>query len=695
MSLRPGAETQAPLNARPPALRICTEPTGFFDLVYRPDIDGLRAIAVLPVVLFHAGYSAFSGGFVGVDVFFVISGYLITLQIAGDIRNGTFSLVAFYNRRIRRIFPALFVVLLATFIAGAWLLLPADFERLAESAGATALFSANFYFWWTTDYFEVDNIKPLLHTWSLAVEEQFYVLFPPLLLGAWALLHRRWTALVVVLLLGSLAMSVWAVHFEHKGAFYFPHLRAWELMMGAVLALGMVPLPRTRPVREFLATVGIAAIAVAVFTYSKDTPFPGLAALLPCLGAALVVHAGTSGRTVVGTLLGIPPLVAIGLCSYSLYLWHWPLLEFARYYHIAPLPKSATAGIVVASLVASVFSWRFIEQPFRRNVRRNLVVFGSGSGMVVTALVFALLIIQTNGLPGRLSEDRLRYAAMLSRKRYDALYDRGGCFLNLHQTADDYDFDRCASSNAPLRILVWGDSHAAHLYPGLRHHFRDSETDVRQYTSSGCQPVIKGEFRCDAVYAGFERALESLDPHVVILAGLWSSALKRLRESGLASELSTSIRRATARGATVILAGQAPTYPMQVPMLGYMYPDMGHRDVATHRTSNHSKVNRLLRKIAEREGVAFYDFYDLCSGDACIVFKAGKPLHWDHGHMTLAGSIHYTTGLANYIRNAVGLTDLLMAEPAVNMGAESEGSPDPADPLTLAPTKTRADAHHR
>ena len=313
-------------------------------LRYRADIDGLRAIAVLPVVLFHFGFSTFAGGFVGVDVFFVISGFLITSLIVVEIDESRFSIVRFYERRIRRIFPALFLVIIVTSIASAIILLPNDLKRYAKSVVAADWFFSNFEFWREAGYFDVDaHQKPLLHTWSLAVEEQFYLIFPPFLLLAARYLRRRYLLIIMPIFVLSLTFSIWAVYAKPSLAFYLTPSRMWEIMLGAWLAL--IPWEagkRFIPPSGYglLTLLGIGMIAYGVFTFSANTPFPGAMALLPCGGAALVIFGGQNHPSMVSRLLATGPLVFVGKISYSLYLWHWPLIVLAAYPFAGETPLS-------------------------------------------------------------------------------------------------------------------------------------------------------------------------------------------------------------------------------------------------------------------------------------------------------------------------------------------------------------------
>ncbi len=334
---------------------------------YRPDIDGLRAIAVGTVVLFHAGICC-SGGYIGVDVFFVISGFLITSLLLKDLDRGTFTFVGFWERRTRRIAPALFVVSAATLVAGWLLLLPVDLINLGRATASQAVFAANVFYWLDSGYFSAaSDEKPLLHTWSLAVEEQFYFIAPVLL---WALYHvkplRGRTSLLVLMTLGivsSFLVSVYGVARHPVAAFYLLPTRAWELLLGSLVAtLPPIPSPlNRRTVRDFAATTGFASILVPAFLYTKETPFPGVAALAPCLGTALLIWANgrTEGTapTFIARLLSLNPIVFVGLISYSLYLWHWPLLAFATYYSPKLLPFSTRLLAVAAGIVLAILSW--------------------------------------------------------------------------------------------------------------------------------------------------------------------------------------------------------------------------------------------------------------------------------------------------------------------------------------------------
>ncbi|WP_246703350.1 acyltransferase family protein [Rhizobium sp. P28RR-XV] len=442
-------------------------------LTYRRDIDGLRALAIIPVVLYHAGIPGFSGGFVGVDVFFVISGFLMASLISNEIDRGEFSLVRFYERRIRRIFPALFAVLVASFIAAWLLLMPAEFAYFARSLKAAALFTSNIQFEKESGYFDIGaQMKPLLHTWSLAVEEQFYILFP-LLLMVVSRFARRTAALILAgLLLISFGASTWTLFQSQAEAFYLLQFRAWELLLGALLAFGVIPMPKRPEMRAGLAAAGVLLIAVAIFGFSDKTLFPGPAALLPCLGAALIIHArdesGPASR-----LLRSRPMTFIGLISYSLYLWHWPIIVFSREMTGRELSLPQGGVIVAASLAAAVLSWRFIEQPFRGrgSFVKRLPLFVGAVTVVIVAIGLGDYVAHHGGVPDRLSAN--------VRKVYASTYDQSRfslppCFADSDTTGPTVADIRAGKlcllgpdGSSKPSFVVWGDSHSGAMAPAI------------------------------------------------------------------------------------------------------------------------------------------------------------------------------------------------------------------------------------
>ena len=375
-------------------------------MIYRREIDGLRALAVLPVILFHAGFSGVSGGFVGVDVFFVISGYLITVIILEELAAGRFTVAGFYERRARRILPALFFVLLACLPLAWWLLLPTELVDFGKSVSAVAVFASNILFWLQTDYFAATAEQiPLLHTWSLAVEEQYYLMFPLFMLAAWGL-GKRWLAgLIALVALLSLGWSEWLWRNSVEANFYLIPSRAWELMVGALAAFYLQKNQAAQGVMAQAASVlGLVLLGYAVFFFDDGIPFPSVYALVPTLGAVLLILFATSA-TWVGKLLASPPLVWVGLISYSAYLWHQPLFVFARLQALEEPSVSFMAGLCVMTLVLAWFSWRFVEKPFRDRSRFTRTQIFSGA--VISSLLFIAVgatLVLTDGFAGRFAE---------------------------------------------------------------------------------------------------------------------------------------------------------------------------------------------------------------------------------------------------------------------------------------------------
>ena len=457
---------------------------------YRADVDGLRAVAIVPVLLFHANFAAFQGGFVGVDIFFVISGFLITGLIFPEVAQGRFSIRNFYERRVRRIFPALFAVLLFCTLVAAVLLLPGDFKSFGRSLLATTFFASNFFFYSESGYFDTDaHGKPLLHTWSLAVEEQYYILFPLFLLFFQRYLRGQqllFTWLVVVV---SLLLSVTLTPTQPEQSFYLAHTRAWELGLGALLALGAFPRAHRHVTRNAAALLGAALIVVAVTSYSGSVPFPGIAAAAPCVGAALIIWAGTGGPNVVGRLLQTKPFVAVGLVSYSLYLWHWPLLVFARYWTVRELTRlEAVAALAVAAIAASL-SWRYVERPFRGKsglLDRRTLFAVAAAVMAVTATAGAV-VASRSGFPGRMDPVTTALAAGADdrRPRDWTCGNRSIGAVRKHRLCRI----GAASDLAPS-FLVWGDSQARSLADAIGDVAAREGRAGLLATRNGCAPLV-------------------------------------------------------------------------------------------------------------------------------------------------------------------------------------------------------------
>jgi peptidoglycan/LPS O-acetylase OafA/YrhL len=506
-------------------------------LKYRADIDGLRAIAVLPVLFFHTDLPGMSGGYVGVDVFFVISGYLITSILQKDMLQKRFSIIRFYERRVRRLWPALIAVVAFSLAVGWFILLPTNLKELGKSLVAVTVFSSNILFWRQAGYFDgAAELKPLLHTWSLAVEEQFYLFFPPFLLAMHRFAPKLITASFILSFIVSFGAAVLLLGSYQSLVFYNLPFRAWELLFGSLLAVHTVPAFKDVRLAHASGLLGLGLIGASVVLLSKTTPFPGLAALPPCLGTALVIHAGLTPGAWSARLLGVAPLVFVGKISYSLYLWHWPLIVFARLLHPeGELELWTSLLLIVVSFAAGAFSWRFIEQPFRAAPPKGR--FTARTMFVGAAVVSGLWLIAglglffLRGVPSRLSVEsqRLAYAA----EDFQPFPDTCGEWPGPRGVADGFCLIGDREAGDPT-FFLWGDSHAGILVHGFEAAAEEAHVSGLFSNQAGC-PAFFGvekdetvsdahvDAECGANNRRIREILEAVDSiDRVILVGRWA-----------------------------------------------------------------------------------------------------------------------------------------------------------------------------
>lgn len=650
---------------------------------YRPDVDGLRAIAVLPVVLYHAGLGAFSGGYVGVDVFFVISGFLITSMIHGEVREKRFSIVRFYERRVRRIFPAFFAMVFACCALAWWVLPVADMRAFGESVAASTLFSSNVLFWLQAGYFDdAAHMKPLLHTWSLAVEEQFYIAFPLFLVLIEKIAPRRVALAVVAVLIASFAACVVVTARDAGTAFYIAPLRAWELMIGAALAVGAIPRVTSGLARELMSVAGLAMVLGAVCLFSGDTAFPGFAAAVPCVGAALVIHAGVSdaeardgfAQPLGARILALAPVVFVGKISYSLYLWHWPLLVFSTFWNVGPEPLDATqtGSIVLAAFCAAVFSWRFIEQPFRARAegRRSPLLaaraslFAAAAVAMLLATGFGAATAIADGWPSRVGEDARR----LDRARHDRSPDRARCH------ADDKNqipWEKKCRYGAPAPVAptlaLWGDSFAPELGVELGNVAAPKNVALVFSSYSACPPAIGVEEiarKMPLCAQHNEMMLASLQAaasiRTVILNARYDAYVRpenAAKKFGLGpaylaglDRLARALRDA---GKRVVVVYPTPEPPAHVPTLLARYAHVGrdvhepHIDRARFDSQNAATTAVLDKLVADGVAAAARPHEALCDEARCKLMEGDAVLYFDDAHLSLAGARHVMPQLAS------------------------------------------------
>lgn len=454
---------------------------------YRPEIDGLRTVAVVPVVLFHAGVDFFSGGFVGVNIFFVISGYLITKIIYTEIQQKTFTVKNFYQKRLDRLLPVLLAVLTFVMLVTFFISPPQEYQGIAKSVLAALTFTSNIYFWMTSDYFAASAFTiPLLHTWSLGIEEQFYIFFPLFLLVAYKFRVHNYA--VVAGAIASFLLAAIFINYSATATFYLLPFRAWELLLGSILALGILPEIRSRLLSNLLSLVGLGLIVGSILLLTKSSQFPGLNALAPTLGAMLIIYATTHSQNLITRLLSHSVLVVTGKASYSIYMWHWPIIVF--YGLIFGFPNSLVGklALVAATLAVGFASWRLIEKPTRGKLSRlaPIKTFYLAGLACLPLVAFSSVALIQNGIPDRVGPEATKIELMAQ----DFSQFRAECHINNDRTRAYEEFCVLGNKEVPPTTVVWGDSHGVEIAAALGERLLAAGESVRQITYSACSPLI-------------------------------------------------------------------------------------------------------------------------------------------------------------------------------------------------------------
>jgi peptidoglycan/LPS O-acetylase OafA/YrhL len=631
---------------------------------YRREVDGLRALAVLPVIFFHAGFEIFSGGFIGVDVFFVISGYLITSIILAELTAGKFSVSNFYERRARRILPALFFVTVAC-IPFAWMwLLPSEMKGFSQSLAAVSVFGSNVLFWRQSGYFDTAaELKPLLHTWSLAVEEQFYVLFPLFLMLAWRLGKKWIVALLATVSFASLGVAHWGALNKPAATFFLLPTRGWELAIGAFIAFYFSRKERTdlpAAANQLLSLAGLALVVFGIFAFSKATPFPSLYALVPTVGAALIILFARP-QTVVGTLLGSKAFVGIGLISYSAYLWHQPLFAFSRHIVLQEPTTGRLLSLTGATLGLAYISWRYVEQPFRqkdRLGRRNIFALAIVCSIILFG--FGLIGYKTDGFVSRLSGDRGDYASYFEnsvpawkyfeREKiqqhyrddcnfYDSTKYRIGAATQAPRDAISAD---CYTPNSPhaKKVFIWGDSHAQQFNHGLQRNL-PAEWQVMQVASSGCSARLNAtpnkKDYCEYSNWFAIKSISETKPDVVIVGQQDKHSIETMATlSSALSQLGVG---------KVIFTGPTPHWRADLPsiVIHKLWDNTPRRTFTGLDKSFIKQDQQLKSNFKTGPGSIYVSVIDyFCDKEGCLIFtgndrKSGIT-SWDYGHLTPVAS---------------------------------------------------------
>lgn len=637
---------------------------------YRAEIDGLRAVAVIPVILFHAGFTFFSGGFVGVDIFFVISGYLITSIIIDENKNGRFSIIQFYERRARRLLPALFFVLLVTTVLGWFWLLPNEYRQYSQSLLGVASFTSNIFFYLTGGYFGGGNdLKPLIHTWSLSVEEQFYVLFPLLFLLVARTRTKLQYFILLALVIASLSFAQWQSSRDTAFNYLLLPSRFWELAAGSIIALYLSsspPVPSNTYFKNLLAIIGSFFIIASVIFFSKDTPYPSLYTVLPVLGVSLIIlYADQS--TWIGRLLSFKAVVSIGLISYSAYLWHQVLFSLARH-RAAMEPGPAAFGLLTAiTLIVAYLTWRFVEQPFRNRQkfsRKTIFVF-SLSGIVIFS-AFGLAGHFTNGFESRLPDN---VAAAHITQLHEKQLRTAGCRMS----GQSIDISHCQRGAAtPLSVALVGDSHAAALVSQLDLAGSKYNFSFVPLVHSACPlnfSLQKNEGNVDEQYcADFQNAIKNLlsDEKIetVIVATRFDAPTKSIELSKSQTiklhQHISALRQILTAGKKVILVYPVPVYSVYIS--DYIAKNLWFyngqlNDITMLQNDFHQRVKfvtDLYDSIQSPNLVRIKSEEIFCGTikpGTCITEYEGKPLYYDDDHLSSYGAQYIINGIIPHMTN--------------------------------------------
>jgi peptidoglycan/LPS O-acetylase OafA/YrhL len=604
---------------------------------YRPDIDGLRALAVLAVIAFHGFPEYFASGFVGVDVFFVISGFLISGIILDETRVGIFSLQRFYARRVRRIFPALLLVLVVSLLAGWWLLLPADLVRLGKQLAASAAFVSNFYLWFQSGYFSPDaRTFPLLHLWSLGVEEQFYIVWPLIIVG----LQRRpnWTISAIVLIgISSFCLNV-ALIDNHEADFYSPVTRAWELMLGASLAWLRRRDDKAPPSKRSadIATIaGLLLISGSASLFDQQSSYPGWLALVPTTGTSLILWSGASSR-VASSILSARAVVFVGLISYPLYLWHWPLLVFSEAFKFAPLTQLERGLVVAASFILAWLTYELVESKFRAGGVNRAKIATLGGGMIFVA-VAGFAIVEGQGFETRFPKEVRELAEV---RGYPASWRIHECLIDPKKETT---FAKSCMEEARPLLFVWGDSTATALMPGLRQLQHERNFGLAQFNANSCGPWltvnVPGNPNCRGINDEVLGIVSRARPDVVVLHARGSTQpedIAGLKETILALH-ALSIPH-------IIVLGPVPVWKRGLPNEVLRYFVIHHALIPARSSQRvyQSWDDAEMRAAIVKLGAEYISAWDvMCNADGCLTRLGEGPddiVASDQHHLTESGS---------------------------------------------------------
>jgi peptidoglycan/LPS O-acetylase OafA/YrhL len=620
---------------------------------YREDIDWLRAIAVLAVVAFHFEAPAVFGGFVGVDIFFVISGFLITGIIQSELQTGSFSFARFYERRVRRLLPALYAMVALTAIPSFHYLLTSERQEFFRSIAAVVTFTSNFFFWFQTGYFDHAAVeKPLLHTWSLAVEEQFYLALPLFLWGLTRVTRSGRIALPVVLgalALASFALSIWLMKLDSSAnAFFMSPPRAWEFLVGGLIAIPGFPVLRNALARQIVRGIALVVIAIPIFSLRQGPGFPGFNALAPCIGAAMFLWSGIDVPTRKRSRYSPLNVVKFfGQISYSLYLWHWPLFTFTRFSKSSLVLDAADKiELFALTVLISYLSWRFVEQPFRL----KSLAPTRGAAFRIAGLATGLLLAGSAAgiVLSRSPSDADSAALQLeSYNNYDyrPLYRDGVCFA---PESGVFGADCLRLAPGKTNVMLWGDSLAAHYFHGLAKAADPQTVNILQATQPACMPTFNAAAQGNTSCRDFATQMETFfgehKPDRVILSADWLEYARPPRFDGMIADLKQTIARLNAAGIAVDLLGPAVQFRARLPSM-LMRSHLRNIEARPDDfvLQDIFALDQMMKAaLPGHEKFSYISVVDaVCPSRQCpLTIDGGIPLARDHAHLTAEGSVY-------------------------------------------------------
>jgi peptidoglycan/LPS O-acetylase OafA/YrhL len=632
---------------------------------YRPDIDGLRAVAVLSVVIFHIWHDALPGGFIGVDIFFVISGYLISLQLYREIGRGSFSLTDFYLRRIKRIVPVMLLVCAVTVVLAQFIMTPSDSKDTAWSAVWAIFSSANIYFWLfqDTSYFAQSSDElPLLHLWSLGVEEQFYIIWPLVLLLFFKTLSTRWLIpFGIILIIGSVLLAEFTFSTSPMFSYYMLFTRGGELLVGGVVAAIALNYPTFILSGRAVFAVSVAAcigLLYSIIFISKNDTFPGLIVLVPTISAALLIWVGGMRKTFIQKCLSLKCVVFVGLISYSLYLWHWPVLAVYRYGNFAITPLSGIILLVVI-LAISWLSYRFFEVPFRYSTDGFRSVFFRLYALPSTLLVvFCLLVVKTYGYGIRYLDKSFVNHVNSYEASVRPAYSYSYVCLSFKLNKVNFEPGNCIAGNVDKgilesfsepKVLLWGDSNAAHYVGALGSIADEAGFTFKNISISACPPLLTnvGRYSKANKVTGCVPSIEMLKPELlkyehIIISAAWTNYTNASEQFWDDFIRTLDVLRKTTK--SIILIGKVPVineFNRYCELRKLSFPIINCELKPTYIQQSILEANKFLAQVAERfDDVSYFDFnQQLCDLKGCRgTDEGGLPLYYDSTHLSLPGS---------------------------------------------------------